>query len=133
MSENIRVLGQGEELPPGAIQIHFGSYGNILLGRGPLEKESLSLTIFERMELEFEHWTDPKYSDNPEQKDLAAQIVMNAGHELDAAVLAFKKNHPVECGYSVPLEDCVASGQHLTSCDNDGYCDFCGHQPGDEP
>ena len=25
-------------------------------------------------------------------------------------------------------EDCVASGEHLTSCDSDGYCNFCGEQ-----
>jgi hypothetical protein len=23
---------------------------------------------------------------------------------------------------------CIQHGQHLTSCDNDGYCNFCGHQ-----
>src|SRR4051812_45148072 len=26
------------------------------------------------------------------------------------------------------LADCIASGQHLKSCDNDGYCNRCGHQ-----
>jgi len=25
-------------------------------------------------------------------------------------------------------EVCIESGDHLTSCDNDGYCNFCGHQ-----
>jgi hypothetical protein len=99
MNENIRALKPGEELPPGAIQIHFGSYGNVLLGRGPLEKESLSLVLLEAMESAFEFWTDPKYGDNPEPKDLAAQVVMNAECELATAIMAFKKNHSVECGY----------------------------------
>lgn len=25
-------------------------------------------------------------------------------------------------------DDCVASGRHLTSCDDDGFCNFCGEQ-----
>jgi len=126
----IRALKPGEELLPGAVQIHFGSYGNVLLGRGPLEKESLSLVIFEQMEAEFETWTDPKYGDNPKSLDLVAQIILNASSELDTAIMAFKKNHPLECGQYESLEDCVASGQHLTDCDDDGYCNSCGHQEG---
>lgn len=31
-------------------------------------------------------------------------------------------------------DDCVAAGHHLESCDNDGYCNYCGHQEyGDDP
>ncbi len=26
------------------------------------------------------------------------------------------------------LAECLASGQHLTDCDEDGYCNLCGHQ-----
>lgn len=26
------------------------------------------------------------------------------------------------------LDDCIASGQHLQDCDDDGYCNNCGHQ-----
>lgn len=26
------------------------------------------------------------------------------------------------------LQDCIKSGQHLNSCDNDGFCNNCGHQ-----
>lgn len=25
---------------------------------------------------------------------------------------------------------CIAAGLHLTSCDNDGYCNHCGNQDG---
>lgn len=42
------------------------------------------------------------------------------------------------CGYShlgVPaeyeyasLQKCLSSGKHLTNCDDDGYCNLCGHQ-----
>lgn len=30
------------------------------------------------------------------------------------------------------LENCIASGRHLTSCDRDGYCNYCGHQESEE-
>lgn len=26
------------------------------------------------------------------------------------------------------LEDCIASNDHLSSCDDDGYCNLCGYQ-----
>lgn len=29
-------------------------------------------------------------------------------------------------------EDCIDFGTHLTCVDNDGYCNFCGTQLGDE-
>ena len=28
----------------------------------------------------------------------------------------------------IRFEDCIATPQHLTICDDDGYCIFCGHQ-----
>ena len=28
------------------------------------------------------------------------------------------------------LKECIESGLHLTECDEDGYCIFCGHQEG---
>jgi len=28
----------------------------------------------------------------------------------------------------VTLQECIASGRHLTDCDEDGYCNFCGEQ-----
>jgi len=29
------------------------------------------------------------------------------------------------------LDECVVSGYHLQSCDDDGYCNSCGHQDND--
>ena len=53
-----------------AKQVHLGSVEYILKPRGPLEKESLSSYILERLKCNFDSWTDPKYSDNPELKTL---------------------------------------------------------------
>lgn len=38
----------------------------------------------------------------------------------------------MEAAEHVPLADCIASGLHLTDCDNDGYCNFCGFQDNGE-
>ena len=29
------------------------------------------------------------------------------------------------------VQECIASGEHLKSCDNDGYCNACGNQEAD--
>lgn len=29
-----------------------------------------------------------------------------------------------------PVRECMSAGTHLTDCDDDGYCNFCGHQEG---
>jgi hypothetical protein len=31
-------------------------------------------------------------------------------------------------GEYISLQECRKSGKHLTSCDGDGYCNFCGEQ-----
>ena len=31
-------------------------------------------------------------------------------------------------GNYLSLEQCIAGGLHLESCDSDGYCDYCGEQ-----
>lgn len=28
----------------------------------------------------------------------------------------------------IPVQDCIAAGTHLNSCDDDGYCNACGYQ-----
>lgn len=30
------------------------------------------------------------------------------------------------------VEECIAAGAHLEDCDEDGYCNACGHQERDE-
>ena len=31
-------------------------------------------------------------------------------------------------GDYISIEECKEQGTHLTSCDEDGYCNFCGEQ-----
>lgn len=37
-----------------------------------------------------------------------------------------------ECGEYISLEECVKSKKHLTSVDDDGYCNFCGEQDSED-
>ena len=36
-------------------------------------------------------------------------------------------SHDLDSGHW-SFNECQDSGMHLTSCDNNGYCNFCGHQ-----
>lgn len=68
-----------------AKQVHLGSVEYILKPRGSLEKESLSSYILERLEGNYEFWTDPKYADNPELKTLIHILKRNLDDEVEAA------------------------------------------------
>lgn len=37
-------------------------------------------------------------------------------------------NNECVCNIPVEVQDCLEIGAHLTSCDEDGYCNFCGYQ-----
>ena len=52
----------------------------------------------------------------------------------DAALDGDENDDPVYLsgGYMYyTLEDCIESGEHLTSCDDDGFCNLCGNQEED--
>ena len=87
----LKILPPGTPIPEGAIQIHLGSPQRVLFGRGPCQKESLSLDIYERLVLTYEHWTDQRYGDNPDEDELYEQIVANAKLELERALAKFEE------------------------------------------
>lgn len=87
MARKIRVLKPGESVPQDARRIHLYPFRNVLNPRGGrLSKESLGLAIFERLEATWEHWTDPKYSDNPTPKELFRQMIAASTRELGDAL-----------------------------------------------
>ena len=72
--------------PTGTIRIHLYSHRNVLKPRGgTMEKESLGLVIYERLQGVYEEWTDPKYGDNPEVSELLKQLRKNLMAEVEAA------------------------------------------------
>lgn len=64
-----------------AKQIHLSTLERILRPRGTLQKESLGLTIFEKLLNNYLYWTDPKYADLPEVPELLLQLRKNLDEE----------------------------------------------------
>lgn len=52
-----------------------------------------------------------------------------AEEALESAVA--EEREPYDGDYS-SLEECVAAGDHLTYVDEDGYCNYCGHQDSED-
>lgn len=49
--------------------------------------------------------------------------------EIDVVERADIQKEESAGGYCT-LGECIATGRHLTDCDEDGYCSFCGEQDG---
>lgn len=72
-------------------KMHLYSHENILRPRGGvMEKESLSLHVFERLQSAFEEWTDEKYGDNPTRKELIDTLQKNLKEEMRIAWQRFR-------------------------------------------
>lgn len=72
-------------------QVHLGSVEHILKPRGSMKKESIGLYILERLEANFEHWSNPKYSDNPDLGALLFHLKSNLDSECHTAWNRFLK------------------------------------------
>ena len=59
-------------------------------------------------------------------KRFAEMVAQEMGRdELDDEVLAEAQRRLDKYR---PIEQCTQDGLHLTSCDDDGYCNYCGEQ-----
>lgn len=102
-TERIFIIKDGkpvpiDKIPAGAIRVHLYPYQNVLRPRGSTEKESLGLDIYKRLLSTYEHWTDPKYGDNPKRAELVKQLKTNLNDEVQAAWNQFVKNIPKKGG-----------------------------------
>lgn len=78
------------KIPPGSVRVHLYNFKNVLRPRGSsMDKESLSLDIYEELKSAFESWTDPVYGDNPARTKLIDQLRTNLDSEVKAAWTAF--------------------------------------------
>lgn len=75
-----RMIKSGE-----AKQVHLTNVKSVLRPRGSLQKESLSIYLLERLETNYEYWTDPKYSDNPPTNLLLKLLEKNLQGEVSIA------------------------------------------------
>ena len=78
-------------LPKGAIQIHLYNCSNVLRPRGHMKKESIGVTVLERLESAYESWTDPQYGDNPDESALLEILKQNLQQEVEGAWKEFIK------------------------------------------
>lgn len=79
------------DIPKGAVQVHLYALSNVLRPRGHMKKESIGVTILERLEGAYESWTDPKMGDNPHESALLEFLKQNLQQEVDGAWEEFIK------------------------------------------
>lgn len=72
-------------IPKGAVQIHLYNLSNVLRPRGHMKKESIGLTVLERLLSTHESWTDPKMGDNPDESALLEILKQNLQQEVEGA------------------------------------------------
>ena len=80
-----------DKIPDNAIRVHLYEFSNVLRPRGHMEKESIGVTILERLISSYEMWTDPKYGDNPDTTTLLKLLQRNMKEEMDGAWREFIK------------------------------------------
>jgi hypothetical protein len=66
-------------------QVHLSTLERILMPRGSLQKESIGMKILESLLNNHQHWTNPKYSDNPDVGALLFHLKKNLDSEVSRA------------------------------------------------
>jgi len=74
-----------------AKKVHISPIERVLQVRGPLQKESIDLLILERLISNYEHLTEPSYSDNPDIGALLFHLKKNLDLGVSAAWNEFLK------------------------------------------
>ena len=74
-----------------AKEVHLFGPDNLLMPRGSMEKDSIGLDILDRLSSSYEHWTYPKYADNPEKAEILEILYRNLMNETCNAWEAFVK------------------------------------------
>ena len=81
-----------EGLKSGRIKrIHLYNWENVLMPRGSMKKESIGPYLLERMQGAYEDFTDPEYSDNPNEEELTQKLYLNMLSEVTEAWMEFVK------------------------------------------
>lgn len=91
-----------EKIPEESVQVHLYNVDWVLKPRGPMQKESLSLYIYEKLKEIYESWTDPKHGDNPDPKILIEILKKNLIEETTIAWDDFVKE-PTKKKYNLKI------------------------------
>jgi hypothetical protein len=79
-------------IPAGAKRVHLYPVQNVLRPRGPLQKESVSGDLLEKLKSTFESWSDSSYGDIPPTEKLISVMKQNLDDEVKRAWEAFLGN-----------------------------------------
>jgi hypothetical protein len=75
-----------EGLMVGVGRVHLYDFDDVLRPRGHMKKESIGVTILEKLKDYYESWTDHSYSDNPIDRTLVLKTLQkNLREEYDGA------------------------------------------------
>lgn len=85
----VKVIIDPSEIPPGSKQVHLYDFKDVLRPRGTMLKESLGLSICEKLLNSYESWTDDKHVDNPDEYTLVKILKDNLIEEAEAAFATF--------------------------------------------
>lgn len=88
-------LTTNNKIPPGSVQIHLYDSKNVLMPRGPRQKESIHNYLLEKLQSSYESWTDPKYGDNPDKEKLIQSLYNNLINEAMNAWEDFLKGSKI--------------------------------------
>jgi len=63
------------------------------------------------------------------KEELDDEVLAEAQRRLDASLSSsLRKGSPRLNVVEVSVSQCIKDGTHLTDCDDDGYCNYCGEQ-----
>lgn len=79
------IVVAGGFLPPDAVRVHMYNSENVLRPRGHMKKDSIGVTILERLNSCYEEWTNSEYGDNPSEDELLQLLERNLQQEVVGA------------------------------------------------
>jgi hypothetical protein len=74
-----------ELIPPDAVRVHMYNVENVLRPRGHMKKESIGVTVLERLNSCYEEWTNSDYGDLPSEEELLKLLERNLQQEVVGA------------------------------------------------
>ena len=70
-------------------RIHLYNWEDVLMPRGSMKKESIGPYLLERLQRAYECFTDPQYSENPNEEELTQKLYLNLIAETTEAWMKF--------------------------------------------
>lgn len=85
----VKVITEPSKIPPESKRLHLYDFENVLRPRGTMLKESLGLSICEKLLSSHQSWSNPEFGDNPDEYTLVKILKDNLIEEAEAAFATF--------------------------------------------